>query len=265
MNLKAYWGKLLTAAKGLIRQTVPVLKKTAGVTLPCAALLWAAYMLETACAAGNPGAVPLMRLLVSLAATPVAAGMITYAAGASWEGRSAALADAYHLARIRIKEIAVTGLAAGAAVWLANALASVLHALIGIVPALLGWIPAIGPAITAAVAIVFWLISTAVEFFALTALALGMLSLTADGMTGRAQAERALNILRSGREDSLYGLGSVFLGWIAVQAVCALLGLAQIMLLADALSAVLTAAAMTAVSVVYLKERDRQDGMRYHV
>lgn len=265
MNLKAFYPRVLNALQSLKRRTKPVLKKTVGVVMPCAMVLWAVYMLETACKAYNPGAVPLMRLIVSLAVTPVAAGMMTYAAGASWEGRSAALADAYHLARIRIKEIAMTGLAAGAVVWLANALASVLHTLIGIVPALLGWIPVIGQVVTAAVAIVFWLISAAAEFFALTALTLGMLSLTADGMTGRAQAERALAILRGGREESLYGLGSVFLVWIAVQAVCALLGLAHIQLIADALAAALTAAAVTAISVVYLKERDRQDGMRYHV
>lgn len=265
MNLKAFYPRLTAALTKLIRQTVPLLKKIMGVALPCAAILWAAYMLETACAAGNPGAVPLMRLIVSLAALPLAAGMITYAAGASWEGRSATLTDAYQLARIRIKEIAVTGLAAGAIVWLANMLTGILQALIGIIPAVLGWIPVVGAVITAAVAVVFWLISMAAEFFALAALTMGMLSLTADGMTGRAQAERALNILRGGRENILYELGAVFIVWIAVQALCVLLGAVHIALIADALAAALAAAAMAAVSVVYLRERDRQDGMRYHV
>lgn len=265
MKLKALYLRITAALRGVIRQTEPVLRKTAGVALPSAVLLWAAYLLETACTAYHPGAAGLMRLIVSLAAMPLAAGMMTYAAGASWEGRSAAIADAYHLARIRIKEIAVTGLAAGAIVWLADLLTGILQLLIGIVPTVLGWIPVIGPAVTAAAAAVLWLISTAMEFIALAVLVLGMLSLTADGMTGRAQAERALNILRGGRVENLYELGALLLAWIAVQAVCAALGFAHIAPAADALSAALTVAAMTAVSVIYLKERDRQDGMRYHV
>ena len=93
---------------------------------------------------------------------------------------------------------------------------------------------------------------------------MGMLSLTADGVTGRAQAERALGILRGGGEDILYQLGLVFAMWIAVRGVQTLLTL----MFAPAgalIYALLTTVSMAAVSAVYLQTRDRRDGMRYHV
>lgn len=258
MKLKTFCSRLFAAFPNLKKTTASVLGGTWGVTLPCAALLLIMYLLE----AGNAGAEMLVGLLMSVVVLPVAAGMITYAAGASWEGRKATIVDAYHLARIRIKEIVITGLAAGAIVLIANWLASFVYSLIGIVSALLGWLPVLGTVVTAAVGLVFWLISLAMEFFAHTALVMGMLSLTADGVTGRAQAERAVNILRGGGEGLLCELGLVFLMWIGVQGVKELLMFAP--LIGSVLPAALTAVSMVAVSVIYLKARDRQDGMRYH-
>ena len=267
MKLKAFFARAWAAFPNLKRLTASVLGGTWSVTLPCAALLLAMYLLETACAAGGLGAAALVGLVMSVLVMPVTAGMITYAAGASWEGRGATIVDAYHLARIRIREIVITGLAAGAIVLLANWLATTVYSLIGIVPALLGWLPVIGPIITAAVSVVFWLISLLMEFFAHIALVMGMLSLTADGVSGRAQAERALKILRGGGADVLYELGLVFALWIAVQGVYELIFRLSPLpgaLACDILVAALTAVSMTAVSVIYLKERDKQDGMRFH-
>lgn len=268
VKLKDVYSKLLAAFPNLKKLTASVLKGTSGVTLPCLLLLWAFYMLEAAGASENWGAAPLIGLIVSLAVIPVAAGMITYAAGASWEGRNATMVDAYHLARIRIREIVITGLAAGAIVWLADLLTGMIQLLIGIVPTVLGWIPLIGPVVTAAVAIVFWLISAAAEFFAHTALVMGMLSLTADGVTGRAQAERVLKILRGGWMRMIYELGGVLILWMAVQGACELaFRFAPLSgaLLFEIAAAALTTVSMVAVSVVYLQERDRQDGIKFHV
>ena len=267
MKLKTLWARFGTALSNLKRMTVPLLGGTWSVTLPCAALLLVMDLLETACASRNPNASPLVGLLMSIVVLPVTAGMITYAAGASWEGRRATIVDAYHLARIRIKEIVITGLAAGAIVLIANWLTTVVYSLIGMIPALLGWLPLIGPVITAAVSVVFWLISLGMEFFAHIALVMGMLSLTADGVSGRAQAERAMRILRGGGERVVSELGAVFALWIVIQGAYELaFRFAPLSgaLICDILVAALTAVSMAAVSVIYLKERDRQDGMRYH-
>ena len=146
-------------------------------------------------------------------------------------------------------------------------LCCLISSLIGIIPALLGRIPLLGPAVTAAVAAVFWLISMVVEFLAHAALVLGMLPLTADGIAGRAQAERALTILRGNRENILYELALVLVMWVAVHGVYALMFLISPLsgaLICDLFRAGMTAVSMAAISVIYLKERDRQDGMRYH-
>lgn len=267
MKLKSFFSRMLTALPTLRKQTASVLGGTLGVTLPCAALLLVMCLLETAGASLKWGAQPLIGLVMSIVIMPVTAGMITYAAGASWEGRRATIVDAYHLARIRIKEIVITGLAAGALVLLVNWLTGMIYSLIGIIPALLGWLPVIGPVITAAVSLIFWLISLLMEFFAHVALVMGMLSLTADGITGRAQAERALNILRGGQAQMLHGLGLVFAMWIAVYGLYELMFMFSPLsgaLACDMLVAALTAVSMIAVSVIYLKERDRQDGARFH-
>ena len=263
MKAKEIFSRLTAAFPDLRKLTASVLGNTWGVTLPCAALLLLAGLLEAVCAVGGSGARGLIELLTSIVVLPVTAGMITYAAGASWEGRKTTVVDAYHLARIRMKEIVITGLAVGAIVLIANLLASVLTSLIGVIPALLGWIPVLGAVITAAVSLVLWLILLAMEYAAHVVLVIGMLSLTADGVTGRAQAERALGVLRSGGEGILYELGLVFLMWIAVSGICELAFSSA--LIGGLLSAALTTVSMAAVSVIYLQARDRRDGMRYHV
>ena len=267
MKLKPVWKEVYSAFPALKKRTLPVLGGTIGITAPCCALLLIAFLLETAGSLRAWSAAGLISLLTGLAVMPLTAAMITYAAGASWEGRKVNLTDAYHLARIRIREIAITGLAAGAVVWLAGILTSLLYSLIGVVPALLGFIPVVGPIVTAAAACVIWLISTAVEFLAHTVLVMGMIALTADGITGRAQAERALAILRGGLNAVLSELALVFILWLAVQGVCALaayllpLGGALIFSIAEA---AMTAVSMVALSAVYLRQRDRQDGARVH-
>ena len=269
-KLKAWFVRLGRALPGLKKQTLSVAKGTLGVLAPCALLLLAMYMLNTLCQvkAWPDGAKTLLRLLESVAVTPVTAGMITYAAGASWESRGASLIDAVHLARIRIKEIVLTGVVAGLTVLAADWIASMIYSLIGLIPALLGWIPLVGPVITAIASSVIWLLSLAMEFIAHAALVMGMLSLTADGLSGRPQIERVLNILRSGHENLLQALVLIFGLWIVAHGVYELAFWALPVgsaLICDALVAAATALSMTAISVVYLKERDRMDGMRFHV
>lgn len=269
MNLKAYFARVGRELPSLRKLTESVTRGTLGVALPCAVLLTIVYMLETAGSrlAWPAGFMMLLSLVMSLAAAPVAAGMITYAAGASWEGRGATLVDAAHLARIRIREIVITGLVAGVGMLLVNWLAATVYSIMGIVPALLGWIPLIGSVVTAVVSAAVWLISLMLEFLAHAALVMGMLPLTADGIAGRAQLDRVTNILRGGRENALNGLAAVFGLWVivwgAIELLLRVLPLGGALVCA-VLSAALTAVSMIAISVIYLKERDKQDGMRYH-
>lgn len=269
MKLKAFFRRMGRELPGLRKLTESVTRGTLGVALPCAGFMMIMYMLDAAGSrlAWPAGFMTLLSLIVSFVAAPVAAGMITYAAGASWEGRGATLVDAAHLARIRIREIVITGLVAGAGMLLINWLATTVYSIVGIVPALLGWIPLIGPVVTAVVSAVVWAISLMLEFLAHAALVMGMLPLTADGIAGRAQLDRMMNILRGGTENILCGLAAVFGLWVVVRGAVELLPRVVPLggaLICAAFTAALTVVSMVAVSVIYLKERDNQDGMRYH-
>ncbi len=268
-KIKTWLRNLLSEAKPLVRQTASVALAIPDVLIPGLLLIALFYMLSSlgAAYAWPAGVGSLLNLIESIAAMPVAAAIITYAAAASWEKRGAKLIDAYHLARIRIKEIVITGVVAGLIVLAVNWFASMFYSLIGVIPALLGWIPVIGPVITALISAVFQLISLAMEFIAHIALVAGMLSLTADGITGRPQLERVLNILRGAAGNrGLHQLAAIFAAWIIVHAACAVLSLTGSigLLTGSLLQALLTAVSMIAVSVVYLQERDSQDGMRFH-
>lgn len=268
-KLKAWAIRLNRMLPGLIRQVRPLVIGTLGVTGPCAALLLGMSLLETACAVFHwpSGSAALLSLIASFGVTPVAAGMITYAAGARWEGRSASIVDAYHLARIRIKQIVITGLAAGLIVMLFDWVATAAYSLIGILPALLGWIPVLGAVISGAAACVIWLIALLMEYAAHIVLVTGMLALTADGVSGRPQAERVLAVVRGGGTELLLKLLLIFGGWIVLQGLYELAVWtlpAGAALAGGVFPAALTVLSMVAVSAVYLKERDRQDGMKFH-
>lgn len=254
---------------GMKGRIVPVVRRISGVLGVCALLLTALCMLEGASAslAWPMGSSTLISLIGSLIALPVAAGMITYAAAASWEGRSASLNDAVQLARIRIRQIVITGVAAGVIMMLAGWIASAASSLIAVVQVVLGWIPLLGPVISGIAALIIWLIALLTEFAAHVALVMGMLALTADGVSGRPQLDRVLSIIKGGRSSALTQLAAVFLLWIAVYGLHELavwtLPLGGI-LGSCILTGALTAFSMAAVSTIYLQERDRQDGMRYH-
>ena len=268
MKLKAWLTDMRKAAHGLMKQTSSVARRTAGVLLPCALglLLMRLFgtLTQTVSAAAGGGA--LVSLLSGLVVTPAAAGMITYASGASWEGRSAGLKDAAHLVRIRVKEIFLTGLAAGAIGFLTGGVASAVQSLLGIIPALIGWIPVLSAAVSAAVSLVGWLIETAADFIAHAALIIGMIVLTADGVSGRAQLDRALNIVKAGGQRLTIALAPAFILLLAAYGARDLAYLLNpaCAYLMDIPAAAAAALSMTAVSVVFLQERDRQDGMKYH-
>ena len=248
----------LSAAAGIL----PVL-------LPCAAVLFLLCFIE---ALGSryewlKGTGEFWALVEGILVMPLAAGMITYAASAVWEHRSASLNDAAQLVRIRIKPVLITGVAAGAIMLLLRWVSSVVGSVVGILPALTGWIPLVGPAISGIAGFVLWLLALALAFVAHAAMVSGMLALTADGMSGKPQLERAIGIVWEGRSETLPELGTVFGVWIILEALAGALGLIPGMIgaLAGSLvSAALYVLSMTAVSVVYLTARDRKDGMRFH-
>lgn len=246
----------------LTKQTLSLAMGTQEVLGVCALILF--LMNAVAIGTGAEGA----NLLSSILVTPLAAGMMTYAVSARWEGRGARLMDAYHLVRIRFKQVVLTGIGAGLIVMLMNWFARVAYGLIGLLPALLGWIPLVGTLISGIAAVAIWLVALLMSFVAHVALVSGMLTLTADGLWGKPQLHRALTILWGGRQHTLPQLTLVLALWIVVTAVCEALNwipLGAAGLLPGALlNAALSALSMTAVSVIYLRERDRIDGARYH-
>ena len=132
---------------------------------------------------------------------------------------------------------------------------------------LLGWIPVLGSAVAGIVAGVMWLISLAMEFVVHAALVMGMIALTADGMSGRMQAERVLKILRGGWQDVSAKLAAVFAAWVVAKGIYeALYFLLPIgaPLVWCAVTALLTVGSMVAVSVIYLTRRDHMDGTSYY-
>ncbi len=246
----------------LAKQTISLALGTREVLGACALGLF--LMNAAAVAAGADGAT-LFSLISSILVTPLAAGMITYAASARWEGRGPSFMDAYHLVRIRFKQVLLTGVGAGLIVMLMDWFARVAYGLIGLLPALLGWIPLVGALISGVAAVAIWLVALLMELIAHIALVSGMLTLTADGMWGKMQIQRAVNILWGGKQHTLPQLTLVMGLWIVVMAVSELLSaLPGGAMAAALLRAALTALSMTAVSVIYLRERDRVDGARYH-
>lgn len=268
-QIKAWLQQLVRRWPELRRSTFSTALGTLQVVFPCALIL---YLMNFVEALGEryawmEGAGAFWSLVDSVLVMPLAAGMITYAAAAIWEHRSAGLNDAVQLVRIRVKQVLITGVAAGVLIWLFRWVSSTVSSIIGILPALLGWIPLIGTIISGIVSFVIWLVALAMEYIAHCALVAGMLALTADGMSGRPQAERAISLIWGGRDHTLHDLALVFGGWIILGAVQWALGsLPGVLgpLVGSLLPTVLYALSTVAVSVIYLTERDRQEGMRYH-
>lgn len=234
--------------------------------IPCALIL-ALIACLAAASAQNSGLTALLSLVSALAVTPLTAAAIAYAASARWESRTTTFADCVQLARIRLRGILITGLTVGLITLVLQWVATSLSSLIGIVPALLGWLPAAGKAISLIASCLIRLISLTLEFAAHLLLVMGMLPLAAEGMSGHPQAARALGVFKGGGQAVREEFFLLFLLWVAV---CILTeGIAWALpggiIIASALTALRTAFSMTAVSVVYLKERDRQDGSHFTV
>ncbi len=268
MRFRTWLARVAGYIPDLSKQTWAVAKGTMEVLSVCIlALILVGVPEAVGITAGwSEGALMLLSLIGGILVTPLAAGMITYASSASWEARGARLIDAWHLARIRFRRIVLTGIVAGLIVTGMGWFASMIYSLIGLLPMLLGWIPLLGAAISAIASCVVWLVALAMEFIAHIALVVGMLTLTADGMWGRMQVTRALTIMWGGRKNTMPCLLLLLALWVAVRGLCTLLGWALPgvgMVAGAALNALLTAVSMTAVSVIYLRERDRQEGARF--
>ncbi len=268
-RIKAWFENMIRQAPELGRRTLGMLTKTAVDILPCAGVLAVFYVLNTLSAAlkWDEGIGLLLELAGSIVLVPVIAGMVTYLVGAKWEKRQVNLVDALHLVRIKFKNMILTGLCAGLVGIAANWLGMMLYSLVQVVSLIFGWIPVLGSVVAGIVTGVLWLISLAMEFVVHAALVMGMMALTADGMSGRMQAERVLNILRGGWRDVSAKLTAVFGVWVVVkgiyEALYFLLPLGA-PLAWCAVTAVLTVGSMIAVSVIYLSRRDDMDGTSYY-
>lgn len=268
-KIRPWLERLFGGIPALKKRTLSVTGGVLPVAVPCAAALLLMNLIDTMGRVYSwaEGISAFWSLVGSIVVSPLAACMITYAAANSWEGRRTGMNDAVQLARIRIRQVMITGVAAGLMVWLFHWVASAVGSLIGILPALLGWIPLLGPVISGVVAAIVWLLATLMEFAAHAALALGMLALTADGMSGRPQLERTVSVILGGKPETLNGLILAAGLWVC--------GMGLFELLVWALPAVAELAAcvvptavqilsMIAASVIYLTARDRLEGMRFH-
>lgn len=250
---------LLRALPALRRQVFSVSAGIAEILFPCALVLSALSYTDVL---RTEGTRTLLSLIDSLLATPLAVAMISYSASSCWEGRRPSLAGAVQLVRIRMRKVLMTGLVAGGVTFFLSWLATAFSSLVGILPALLGWLPVAGGVVSAAAAVVIWFVSLLLQFAGHLLLVLGMLPLTADGMSGRMQLTRALQLMRGGRE-SIPALTLIFLLWAVVLGLHSLI--APVFPVIGLLPGLLSAFSAAAVSVVYLMERDRQEGPHFTV
>ena len=268
-RIKAWFMKMGRLMPGISRRTGDVLLRIAPMLLPCGLLLTGWYMLEAMSSVykWQEGAALLIELIGSVVLVPTVAGIVTYLTGARWEKRNVNQMDAFHLVRIKFKDILITGLAAGLIGMAVNWLGMMLYSLIQMVSVLLSWIPWIGAVIAGIVACTLWLISLAMEFIVHAALVMGMAALTADGVSGQTQLRQVLGVLRGGWSDATAGLAAIFGLWIVVKGVYeALIYLCPTgaVLAWCAVLAMLVLCSMTAVCVIYLMRRDRKNGTSYY-
>ncbi len=241
----------------LARATASILRDAAQITLVGAAVLLLFELLQ-----GVESVSALIELAKLMLVLPAVCAMITYAADASWERRKVSLTDAVHLVRIRIKQVLLTG----AVVWLiVMAARSVLNmaltmvvVLLGSIFALLSMIPLIGGVFTAVGVAAQWLVGLFVDYVSHAALTVGMLVLIADGISGRAQMDRAVNAIKNGGKKLWEAFILLFGVWVAVGGVGALISLA-LPVVDSIVSALLTVCSTAAVCVIYLRERDGVD------
>ena len=245
------------ALPSLLRAAAGIVREMGQMVILCAAAL-------TMCGlAAQIGSVStLMNLFSLLLLTPAVCAVMTYASDASWERRHITIQDVFHLVRIRAKQIFITGAAAWLIITLAKSiigmLLMVISVLLGGVFALLCMIPVLGSIVAAIAAAVQWMIMLLTEYACHVALTVGMMALLADGISGRAQLDRAMEVLRMGGRKLIELLIMLFGVWIAVGGIAELLGLvapaAKIVV-----NSLLTVCSMAAVSVIYLRQRDGVD------
>lgn len=241
----------------LMKASAGIVREMAQMVLLCTAVLTAGGLLSQIGSTAR-----LMELICLLLLTPAVCAVMTYASDASWERRHITIQDAFHLVRIRAKQIFITGAAAWLIVMLMRNIIGVLLALIGVllsgVLALLSMIPLVGGVFAAIASAAQWLVLLLIEYICHAALTMGMLALLADGISGRAQLNRVLDVLKIGGKKMLEMLILLFGVWIVVSGAAELLALAA-PAAKIVVNALLTVCSMAAVSVIYLRQRDGVD------
>ncbi len=241
----------------LARASASVLRESIQIVLPCAAVLLLFEVLQ-----GFESAAPLIELVKLLLVLPAVCAATIYAADASWERRSVTLRDAVHLVRIRIKQVLITGAAAWlivmAAHGLLNMALTLIVMLLGSIFALLSMIPIIGVVFTVIGVAAQWLVALFVDYACHVALTMGMLALIADGISGKPQLDRVMNVMKNGGKKLWEAFILLFGVWVVIGGAGALLTLA-VPMMDSVITALLTVCSTAAVSVIYLREREGVD------
>lgn len=239
----------------LTRATVQMLRGASQIIMPCAGVLILCELIQGISGAASA----LIELIKLLLVVPCAAAAIVYAADAVWENRSVTVADAVSLVRIRIKQVCITGAAAWLIVMAARSIIRMVLMIglmfLGSLFALLSMIPLIGFVFGAIGAAASWLISLSVEYASHLALMIGMLVLVADGIGGKAQLDRSFHFVQCGGKRLWEALILLFIAWAVIGGAGELLSLIS-PVLGSVVSALLTVCSMTAMCVIYLRERD---------
>ena len=206
----------------------------------------------------------LSDLVGTLALTPVFVALALTVLAAAWRRQRCAPAEAVKGLREKLWRVLATGLCVWAGSLALNLPVNLIRWATGLLTTLTGWIPGVGAVVGALSAALVWLTLQTQAFIAHVALVYGLVALVLDGLWALPQAKRALTLLWGGRTDSLPGLALLFILWIAVRALCALLGAlmggAAAALLTALLETCLIALSTAATAAICLRERDRQSG-----
>ncbi len=247
--------RMSVALPALAKATASAAKGAYSIIMPCAGVLILFEILQSL----SGGVAALVELIKVLIVFPAAAAAIVYAVDAVWEKRMVTPTDAVHLVRIRAKQILITGAAAWLIVMAVRSVISMvlmfLLMFLGSILALLSMMPFFGVVFTAIGMAASWLLELLVDYASHAALMVGMLVLIADGIGGRPQFDRSFSFVRNGGKRLWEALILLFGAWVVVGGAGVLFGMIS-PVLGAVVSAVLTACSMTAMCVIYLRERD---------
>ena len=254
--------RLTAGGRALGRDTGSLIAAAA----PLLALYAAALLLppELAKRLAPEGPARLGNLLGALALTPLFTALAAPTLAAAWRKRTYPLGEAVRAAGGKILRALATGVCAWALALALDLVTGLVSSAAGVVGTLTNWIPGVGQAIGLLTGALVWLALLAQAFVGHVILVYGMAALTVDQRWALPQAKRALAILWGGRTDALPELGLLFVVWVMVRGLMALIAALSSGPAAGILAALmetgLTALSTAAVMAIYLRERDRQDG-----